>query len=703
MKKFLNDKKNILIILFDILFSIIITLRICNDRIEIFDIKNLNICLFVLVNIFVFYVSSHFLFKINEVYDFIFKKRYIIAILILFIIVLGKFHGSSIGMWNDYVQPNQDYSYTKIIGTNRAIRSDEWLVNTPYAFSQEGNDYGYYNYNARASKTDMFSSIFTPVKSLLILTRPFNIIYILLGNEYGLSFYWYGRLIALLLVTFEFLRLLSKNNKLLSLMGAIALTGSSVVLWWYSNYIVDLLISSQLTLLLFNQYLKEKSKKNRILCSIGIGWSFSWFIMVLYPAWQIPLGYLSLIFAIYIFTNNFNKNKEFKDYLYLLISIFIVIVFLIIYFHYGLSTLRIIRDTVYPGKRISIGGNYGLQNFTYIYSLLFPFKDIGNPCEYSIGVSLFPIPLLVSIFYILKNLFERNKNFIKNNLLIILLTILSLIFTLYTFIEIPTILAKISLLSFCPSKRISVILSIINLYLLIMMVGKIKINKWYQYLFAILFALLISTVCIYFSHFLYPNYLNLKMNIILIFFLFVLILSFLLSCKKVCRYIFIGLMILVGIVNLIFVNPVSYGTDVIYKKDVSKEIKKIVKSDKDGVWISSNSITLQNFVLLNNAKILNSTNIYPNLKTWYKLDKNKKYLNVYNRYAHIVINFTKDRTTFELNQSDMFTLNLNYNDIDKLNIKYVISSENLVNDINFINKFHSVYEKDGIYIYKFNS
>ena len=91
MKKFLSDKKNILIILFNILFSIIITLRICNDRVEIYDIKNLNIYLFLLISIFMFYISSHFLFKINKVYDFIFKKRFIIAILILFIIIMSKY------------------------------------------------------------------------------------------------------------------------------------------------------------------------------------------------------------------------------------------------------------------------------------------------------------------------------------------------------------------------------------------------------------------------------------------------------------------------------------------------------------------------------------------------------------------------------------------------------------------------------------
>ena len=51
----------------------------------------------------------------------------------------------------------------------------------------------------------------------------------------------------------------------------------------------------------------------------------------------------------------------------------------------------------------------------------------------------------------------------------------------------------------------------------------------------------------------------------------------------------------------------------------------------------------------------------------------------------------------------MFTLTLNYDDINKLKVKYVISSENLMDDINFVNKFHSVYNKDGIYIYKLNN
>ena len=158
----------------------------------------------------------------------------------------------------------------------------------------------------------MFSTIFVPVKDILILARPFNIGYLLLGEEYGLSFYWYGRLIALLLVTFEMMMLLTNKKKLLSLAGAILITGSPLVSWFYSNYIVDLLISGQLALLLFNNYLETKNNKLKILYSILLGLSFSWFALTIYPAWQIPLGYMYLMIAIYLFIKNIIRIAQIK-------------------------------------------------------------------------------------------------------------------------------------------------------------------------------------------------------------------------------------------------------------------------------------------------------------------------------------------------------------------------------------------------------
>ena len=265
IKKFFKSKQNILITILSIVISIILTLRIRNDRIELSDLKTINIWLFLLVLIFVIYLFSHFIFKIKDIYNFIYKKRYILALIILIILVLGKFNGSSIGIWDDQIQPSRSFETNTIIGDNRVIRSDEWLVNTPYAISQKYNDYEYYNDLARATDTDMYSSIFVPIKDILILARPFNIGYLLFGEEYGLSIYWYGRLILLLLITFEMCMLITDKKKLPSLIGAILITGSPVVSWFYSNYIVDLLISGQLCLLMLNSLLTTKNKKLKII------------------------------------------------------------------------------------------------------------------------------------------------------------------------------------------------------------------------------------------------------------------------------------------------------------------------------------------------------------------------------------------------------------------------------------------------------
>ena len=109
--------------------------------------------------------------------------------------------------------------------------------------------------------------------------------------------------------------LITNKKKLISIAGAILITGSPLVSWFYSNYIVDLLISGELCLLLFNRYLETKNNKLRVLYSILLGLTFSWFTLTIYPAWQVPLGYMYLAFAIWIFIKNYKYNRSIKDYL----------------------------------------------------------------------------------------------------------------------------------------------------------------------------------------------------------------------------------------------------------------------------------------------------------------------------------------------------------------------------------------------------
>ena len=83
------------------------------------------------------------------------RYRWAFAALIFIVCVLLKLHGSSIGMFNAYLptvsDPTAAHHYS-LIGKERYLRSDEWVVHTPVYFSQNYNGYSLYS-----DKMDIYS------------------------------------------------------------------------------------------------------------------------------------------------------------------------------------------------------------------------------------------------------------------------------------------------------------------------------------------------------------------------------------------------------------------------------------------------------------------------------------------------------------------------------------------------------------------
>ena len=78
----------------------------------------------------------------------------------------------------------------------------------------------------------------------------------------------------------------------------------------------------------------------------------------------------------------------------------------------------------------------------------------------------------------------------------------------------------------------------------------------------------------------------------------------------------------------------------------------------------------------------------------------RSYENVYNRYAHILIELTNEDTNFELITQDTIKLNINIEDIDILKIDYIVSQEKIDILKSSTMTFDNIYADDGIYIYK---
>ena len=101
----------------------------------------------------------------------------------------------------------------------------------------------------------------------------------------------------------------------------------------------------------------------------------------------------------------------------------------------------------------------------------------------------------------------------------------------------------------------------------------------------------------------------------------------------------------------------------------------------------------------NGVPTINSTNTYPNLELWRKLDPAGNYEDIYNRYAHVSVEFTEEDTSFELLYTDSILLKLSYKDFRKTGVKYIVSLEELASDQEET-ELEEIYNEYGTYIYQ---
>ena len=125
-------------------------------------------------------------------------------------------------------------------GEPRGVRSDEWLVQTPFSLSQTQTGLKTHNDVITLNGQDMVVGYNSPAWNLATLAKPFTWGYVLLGKEYGLSWYWNLKLIGLILFSFEIGLIVTRRNKYLALLASVWIPFSSALQWWFVSPVGDL-------------------------------------------------------------------------------------------------------------------------------------------------------------------------------------------------------------------------------------------------------------------------------------------------------------------------------------------------------------------------------------------------------------------------------------------------------------------------------
>lgn len=647
-----------------------------------------------LVSLIFIFIGLHGVFKLKNMYEWIHNNRYKIACAFLLFVMIFKYSGSSMVNFNLEIQPNHDdRRYHVLLGEARMIRTDEWATSTTYILSQaEGqNKFDYFSNKLRGTLTDMFTIMNSPVHDILMIGRPFHLGFLLFGNNAGFSFYWYARITAMILGAYELCLILTNKNKKVSLCGALMISFSAAVQWWYC---MDTLIWGQIILVLVNKFMNTDKKYVKYLCALGLISSCLAYVFVWYPAWQVSFAYVFLAIGIWMLIKNFKNGYKFTvhDIIVIVVTIICIIGLLARWYMLSKDTVYAIGNTAYPGERCETGGGeYNL--YAYFYNIFFTFEDFANPCEFSSMLSFFPVPVILGIVYLVKN---------KKDYSFWIPTLISTAF-LYIWCEygFPEFLAKITLMSNATASRATIALGTLSIYMLIYLMGNVKKeDKWLSRASTYLVALILTVYIIYKARSTcgFPYIDKFKLLLGGEIFLAAIFGILNLNSEFIQRYTLFGL-ITIALVTGLCVNPVIRTTDIFYTKPVSVKMREIRDQKPDAIWVvNDNGWYINDYPVANGIRTLNSTNVYPNLEMFETIlgeEKAKEFEEIYNRYEHINFNIVDTETEVVLLYADNIVININYKEVNKLNIEYILSKK----DISQFG-FEKVYDEDGMYIFE---
>lgn len=644
--------------------------------------------------------TSFLFFNHEKIGDFLFYKRWVIAGVIFVITVACDLNLSNISMWNEYVQPNTRTELSEpIVGVKRAIRSDEWLCGTPWLATGELVEYGAENkivrgtYNSGLAASGLYLSYSA-------LSDPFKWGYYLFGFEYGTSFYWMSSIILSFMLAFELCYIIARGKKQYALFGGVLIGLSQFILWWSIN-VIWVVVPAIIVCIYY--YCEAETKGQKILLALGVALSCSTFIVRLYPAWQVPLAYFMAAVVIWIIIEKWSKIKHFRRFDWITVAgafLFMVSV-VACYFYDDRFYVEQVANTVYPGHRVSNGGEGWMAVFNrallFPQTLLYPVKSIGNPCELGVIFSLFPIPIIVAFSNLLYQIYQKKKKNIKVDTLNISLLIAAVFIYVYCAEGFPEWLAKITLMNYSTTTRAEDILIYICALLMIRgLAAERRERLKFPFWVVLGVSSFIAIYSIRTSNTQVLNYMPIEYIVFIT--ICILALSFALF-NTVSNKVKNGI-VLTGTVGIalcgLAINPITRGVEALKSKPAALAIQEIVSKDPDAKWASLN---MGQYIVANGGSCITSVNYVPNMDLWTKLDPEGKYNEVYNRYAHVGLNLTHDETSFTLLTADSMLLNLNYSDMEKCEIKYLTASSLIHEDSEDVD-FELLYNEDNFCIYR---
>ena len=628
------------------------------------------------------------------------KIRWVIAALLFFFLVFNKVHFSSIGVYYDMfptVSSEEEKKNYKIFGSDRSIRSDEWLIHTPRYFSQYYNDYKQKNDRVGLSPKDGLIDYYAPAKDISLIGKPFNLGYILFGNEYGLSFYFCMLEILLFMTAFEMFLILTRRSILISLAGMLLIGLAPAMQWWLIPHVAIVFVYAMAIFSLTYYFFILRNSFFKIIISCLLISALVGFTFSIYPACQIMCVFVFGFLTILTLCRDkeiikFNLFSLFMIGFILLVSAGIILKL----FSFSKDAFLLLANTEYPGNRVCVGGVSRFEDlFTSLTSLFLPFMDVNvkNNCEVATFIHFGPL-FLFMFYKIRKHLQDNRDKDVYIGVFLYYLIIVEIIFMCAGF---PLIISQLTLFKYV--NRMEMCYGFTSTIFTVWGLNVIWRKKnIFTKTECIIYVLVYAILMLSFIDLKLKEYVSFSLLLVEVLVLSLMILLGFLGLKK-SFFLFVScFMFMSGFT----INPICVGISPITNHSISKFIQQRVNENESSIWISLGNSYIGSFLMANGARMIPFNSFYPDKQEWKLLNINQKYYDLYNRYCHRLFYLSDKEQYIKLVNPDLIQIFINYETLKKLNVKYIAIDDEYLKTLNWPKTFHlkKIFTQDHISILK---
>jgi hypothetical protein len=285
-------------------------------------------------------------------------------------------------------------------GTSRSIRSDEWLVFTPLAIAQFNHAprFPIVNRNLGPDGQNMLvvGMPGVPVAHISALAKPAIWGFFVFNLRHALAWYWWLPVFGSLFAVWSVMGVLAPGRWGLNLATAGIFVSSAYVVAW-SNWPAYTVLFPATAFWAFVGVLKSRSWIAALALGVVLGLSLAGFVFVLYPPWQVSVGYLFLfITAGVIARDRLWRDLDVSHAAALGVAVLIFGLLVAAWWSDAKEAIHVLQSTVYPGQRTTITGGdmtwWGLlRGYVNNFTLYYQGSTGSNQSELSSFVYLFPL------------------------------------------------------------------------------------------------------------------------------------------------------------------------------------------------------------------------------------------------------------------------------------------------------------------------